>query len=250
MNQIDKFNKRYGKNEADLKAMFEIELEQTSDRLENEEKLKSAGNIEEAAAVFTTEGLSFLSNMVSKQVEQSLEKGIQEIVLKQMLNVQNQMLNIQNQIASLVEQTVEKKMTDLLLSMLAGMKKGQDQFIKQGDSALITPSIAVEPVKSIEPSTNEINDKTQIEIKNQKPKKVAKRKRRDRLRITDEERNVHQLICDEVERSGSLNAQDIRKIIEKAGFPQPDNFTIFLNRTLKLYGHIERGGKGFIQVIK
>jgi hypothetical protein len=102
--QLEKFEAKYAKLKTDLHAINQENLKRQREEeirnagIKNVEAMKKAGNIEEAAAVFSHTGLEILVNMLVN----SLETRIKE------------------QLPALVEATVK----DQMMSLLTGLMKG------------------------------------------------------------------------------------------------------------------------------
>lgn len=108
MSQLEKFDKRWGKNEKYTEIIKDGELKRQQEspygRVRGAEKLMEKGNIQEAAAVFSQEGLG----MFGRLVEQSIAKN--------MISPEK--------IEEIVERVVERKISEAILAIASSLQAG------------------------------------------------------------------------------------------------------------------------------
>lgn len=117
--QIEKFNARLAKARKDEEAVYEDKLSSSlDDTLEmlNEDKLKKQGNIEEAAAVVSYEGLQMFANIFTNSMEASVEKA---------------MSTKMQEIESMFEAKLEEKFSEALRGVSTGMKQFTEDMARK-----------------------------------------------------------------------------------------------------------------------
>jgi hypothetical protein len=103
--QLEKWEAKYAQNERDIQAMVKSERESKSGiHAPGMEDLAKAGNIKEAAVVFSREGMSMFANMFGNTMERIVEDAIE----KRVSNI------------------IEKKMFEMMQGMQEGMIQGME----------------------------------------------------------------------------------------------------------------------------
>lgn len=119
--QVDKFNRKYGKDYLDEKAIKENNIEKSREALPGLEDLKKQGSIKEAAVVFSQEGMKLFSTLFANTIESAIEKKLQDVDKR-------------------VESSIEKKMIEMLEGMTEGM---QSALGNKGHTSEPKPNINV-----------------------------------------------------------------------------------------------------------
>lgn len=108
LSQLEKWTRRYAKQESDLEAIYAEK--QPNELMKGENRLSRLGNIEEAAAVVSQEGLKFimtqLGNMIGNQVGKEMDKILSQL---------------EERLVPIVRQAVREELHSMLLGMLSGI---------------------------------------------------------------------------------------------------------------------------------
>lgn len=142
--QVEKFNARLAKARNDEETIARYKAKQAMDESsrygsisgESVDDLKAKGSIEEAAAVFTQEGLSTFAKMFGNSVENILSDRMDKF-----------------------ERKMESIIEDKMLQMLDGMTKGIQEFSNQSNMSIIIPDPEV-ATKSIPQKQDKPEEKT------------------------------------------------------------------------------------------
>lgn len=115
--QVEKFNRKWSKHMADEEAVQAANAKaKINEDIQGVEELKKKGNIEEAAVVFSREGMGLFANMFGNSIERAVTKVLTE-----------HMDNITKNMQTAMDDLIEIKMTQ----MLEGMTEGIRQFTEQ-----------------------------------------------------------------------------------------------------------------------
>lgn len=122
--QLEKFEARQAKMNADSRAVHEAELKKKQDMINSIEEIKSsdlqgAGGIKEAAAVFTQAGLEFFGssfgNSVDRIIREVVPSIVRSVVQEEIKNFMDGMLTgVQRQLESEVNQIAKLMTQDTL----------------------------------------------------------------------------------------------------------------------------------------
>lgn len=156
----DKLNSQRGSSAKDyMDTNSMIESKMNSDKDPVMDKLMEAGNIEEAGAVFSREGMKIFSSMFSNSIEQSIKKeleGFEDIVGK----------------------VVDQKLTEMMAGILKGLgAETSTEDSKTSETSQMPQSFITEammrkaPMLKKEPIERTVNES----VKEEKPVKVQLR---------------------------------------------------------------------------
>lgn len=125
MNQVEKFNKRYGKVKADEKVIHEKSMkEKEKDQVDAQPLMKESG-LKEAAMVISHEGMSLFANMFTNSIVSAVEKSVLE----------NQKQVLQN-----IESTIDRVVTSRLTEVLEGLVEGLRKYEEPSENLMVTMS--------------------------------------------------------------------------------------------------------------
>lgn len=102
---LERFNSKYSKEKQDERAIKEKQLANSDNNLVLEE-LKKAGNIREAAVVFSREGMGLFADMFGNTMERIVSRVVE----------------------SKVESIIERKMIEMMQGMAQGIEEGMQNF--------------------------------------------------------------------------------------------------------------------------
>ncbi|UOF91562.1 hypothetical protein LSG31_04735 [Fodinisporobacter ferrooxydans] len=105
MNQMQKFQNKWKKGEADRYALASSTFEKRED-IPGVQALQDKGGLKEAAAVFTEEGLQIFAQLFANTVERAIE----------------------NQLNQIVEAAIERKMTEIFEIAAAKIRTAAEQL--------------------------------------------------------------------------------------------------------------------------
>lgn len=110
MNQVEKFNKRWGKKKADEKVVNETSMKkakESEDKVDPTPLLKESG-LKEAAIVISSEGMELFTNMFSNSVNTAVNKALQDN---------------QDKLIEQVDNVVTARLSEVLEGLIEGMRK-------------------------------------------------------------------------------------------------------------------------------
>jgi hypothetical protein len=188
-NQTERFNRKYRKNELDLQAIYEPKIKE---EVPGEAVLRAKGNFDEAAAVFTHEGIQTFVQMLTNSTERQLEQEIERLLPK-----------LADHLSPLIEAMVREALIHALERMLTGLK---------------------EPDKVSEhPYGSETEEEPQPkESKREEPiteKNLTERPARRYRRYPYQE--VGAFVVRLLQERGPMRKNEIFRAIEEAGYPTP-----------------------------
>lgn len=114
--QTQKFNERYRKHAKminDEHAIYAPQYEEPSEHFHREEEMTNAGNIEEAFAVFSRDGMGFFM----QTLQESMKREVQQIA-------QGFAYEVITQVTPIIKEMVQKEIEIALLGAISGMRKG------------------------------------------------------------------------------------------------------------------------------
>lgn len=125
MNQVEKFNKRYGKVKADEKVIHEKSMKEKEKDQVDAQPLMKEGGLKEAAMVVSHEGMSLFANMFTNSIVSAVEKSVLE----------NQKQVLQN-----IESTIDRVVTSRLTEVLEGLVEGLRKYEEPSENLMVTMS--------------------------------------------------------------------------------------------------------------
>lgn len=130
--QLEKFQARESKRLADERAINEAKARKarSADELNNVEEFKEKGNIKEAAAVISYEGLQMFSKMFTNSIEESVDNAISSRV---------------DVLINAIESRVDAILTARLTEVLEGVSEGISKFSDTAVTQLVESKIAKHP---------------------------------------------------------------------------------------------------------
>lgn len=172
--QVDKFYKKWNKDQSDMHILHQQELERQKAMKEEpsmipgEKELSAEGNIKEAAMVLSHEGMNVFSQIFANSVETAISKALPQIL----------------------ERTIDRKVTEILEGAVEGMRLFATQMsnpiVQQIEDqverklSLIKFPIVQEPaqeVETVDPIIEEPKEDIKTEmIKIQKSKRQPNKK--------------------------------------------------------------------------
>jgi hypothetical protein len=198
-NRIEWFNQKYHKNELDLQAIHEPKIKE---EIPGEAALRAKGNLDEAAAVFTHEGIQTFVQMLTNSTERQLEQEIERLLPK-----------LADHLSPLIETMVREALTRALEHMLAGLK---------------------EPAKvSEQPHGSNTEEEPQPEELIREEPMVEKTERPARRRHYPYQ-EVGEFVVRLLQERGPMWKNEILRAIEEAGYP-PILHNPTFNRLVKIF---------------
>jgi hypothetical protein len=254
MSQLEKFNRKWGKSTKYAKIVEEGELHREFENqygdIKGVEELMEKGNIKEAAAVFSNEGLSFFARLI----EQTLDKQ----------------LITNGRMESIIERVIDRKITEALMGMSQGLqtfmsgiapvdtafetlKKSMtaspnipmDRAQKVMNSAEQSPTSSAEYLRRLKINKGILRPDEEMPVSNPAPIKSCK----PRKKYVRSDVNQATMLVEVLKENShkAMTAGELRPLIQEKYGVEIKELSNLISKTLKVTPEITRISKGLYQ---
>uniref|UniRef100_A0AAU8BC05 Repressor Rok winged helix domain-containing protein n=1 Tax=Bacillus phage Adastra TaxID=3143958 RepID=A0AAU8BC05_9CAUD len=150
MNQVEKFNKRWGKMKADEKVVNEASMKkakESEDKVDPTSLLKESG-LKEAAIVISSEGMELFTKMFANSVNTAVDKALADH---------------QDKLIKQVDDVVTTRLGEVLEGLIEGVRKSAQPQIKASNATEDQKELLREMIKKA-PATVVPTDKESMEL--------------------------------------------------------------------------------------